>query len=122
MARLRQVYDSGAVVQLPFLTLSQLPPAALLNDPRLDYLPPGASLAEVRSARASPGLCTSCPLRLCLSAFLILTLTLTQDLDQIMTYPSVSSRCAQPDLPYVHHPYSLQCRYMRLVLARVAWC
>ncbi len=53
MARLRQVYDSGAVVQLPFLTLDQLPPAALLNDPRLDYLPPGASLPEVRTAAAA---------------------------------------------------------------------
>ena len=41
------MYDSGAVVQLPFLTLSQLPSAALLNDPRLDYLPPGHSLPEV---------------------------------------------------------------------------
>ncbi len=45
--RIRQVYDSGAVVRLPFLTLSQLPPAALLNDPRLDYVPPGQSLPEV---------------------------------------------------------------------------
>ena len=52
MARLRQVYESGAVVQLPFLTLDQVPPAALLNDPRLDYLPPGASLPEVGTLAA----------------------------------------------------------------------
>jgi len=53
-SRCRQVYDSGAVVRLPFLTLSQLPPAALLNDPRLDYLPPGQSLPEVRRRRLNP--------------------------------------------------------------------
>lgn len=49
MVGLRRLYESGAVVPLPFLTSSQLPPAALLADAREGcYLPSLESLHLVR--------------------------------------------------------------------------
>lgn len=49
MAGLRRLYEIGAVVPLPFLTSSQLPPAALLADAREGwYLPSLESLHLVR--------------------------------------------------------------------------
>ena len=44
MARLRAVYDSGAVPRLPFLRAVQLSPYALLNDPCEGYYMPSTTM------------------------------------------------------------------------------